>query len=177
MPKRNFTLARLFRVVVWLSAAFAIASGIVGAFGPEVAKVIKVSNLALQVDATNQYASYPWYLRVLLFIPPALAMAYAMARLAALLGCAIRSQVFSAPASGHLRSFGVWLLISTLADIFLPLPVEVLNVLLQSPEAFTIGFNFGNEGLWNVFFSTLIMLLARVLSDGYELAEENRQFI
>ena len=177
MPQGNPLLPRALRAVVWLSVPFIAFSALLGAFGPEVADGITLANVTLRADVSNQYANYPWYLRLLMFIPPALAMAYAMARLAALLTYAARGEVFSAPASGHLRGFGLWLLISTLSEVLLPVVAQGLNGLAQSPEAFSISFKFDSEIIWKVFFSTLIMLLARVLSDAYRLAEENRQFV
>ena len=177
MLKSNPTLPRTLRVLAWFAIVVTILLALLGILGPELGENLRLVGLELRFDAINQYVSYPWYLRVLVIGVPAAAMAYALARLVLLLGHAARGQVFSAPASGHLRSFGLWLLLSTLADILLPVPTQVMNHLLQASETFEFSLTFDTEVVWKVFFSTLVMLLARVLSDAYQLAEENRQFV
>jgi hypothetical protein len=103
-------------------------------------------------------------------------LVYALLRLAALLGLATRGEVFSAPASAHLRSFGLWLLIATLAQSLIPVLLQFAHFWAADLGG-TIKFEFSSSDVWNVFLSALFMLVARVLSDGYRLAEENRQFI
>jgi hypothetical protein len=105
-------------------------------------------------------------------------LVYALLRLAALLGLATRGEVFSAPASAHLRSFGLWLLIATLAQSLVPMLLQLTQYWLAAANSTgTIKLEFSSADAWNVFMSALFMLVARVLSDGYRLAEENRQFI
>jgi len=170
-------LPRVLRVLTWFAIFTTLVLALLGILGPELGEGLQLLGVELRLDVTNQYVSYPWYLRILVIGAPAVALAYALVRLALLLGHAARGQVFSAPASGHLRSFGLWLLMSTLADILLPVPAQVMNHLLQASETFKFSFAFNAEVVWKVFLSTLVMLLARVLSDAYQLAEENRQFV
>ena len=177
MPKENITLPRVLRVLAWSGVAVVVAGSLLNAFGMQLAEALRVSNLTLAFDVSIEYTNYPWYLRLLASLPADLALAYALARLAALLGYAARGEVFSAPAAQHLRSFGVWLLLATLGDLILPTAAQVMNVWVQPPGAYKIRLSLESDSLWRLFFSTLVMLLARVLSDAYRLAEENRQFI
>jgi hypothetical protein len=125
---------------------------------------------------TDLPADLSLWLRALSISLAIVPLVYALLRLAALLGLAIRGEVFSAPAAAHLRSFGLWLLIATLARSLFPELLQLATLWMANFEG-SIKVEFSSDDIWNVFLSALFMLVARVLSDGYHLAEENRQFI
>jgi hypothetical protein len=131
--------------------------------------------LAAKVE-TSLPADLPFWLRALSISFATGPLVYALLRLAALLGLATRGEVFSAPASAHLRSFGLWLLIATLAQSLFPALLQFALYWATDLEG-TINIELSSDDAWNVFLSALFMLVARVLSDGYRLAEENRQFV
>jgi hypothetical protein len=138
----------------------------------------KTSFLQIQGEAEDMemLEALPAWLRLLAICTPAAALLYALWRLAALLKLIAAGQVFSAPAANHLRSFGVWLLTATLMEN-LAVPLLHLGHTLLSDLHGSVKFGFTSNDIWNMFLSLLFMLVARVLADAYELAEENRQFI
>ncbi|HKE94226.1 MAG TPA: DUF2975 domain-containing protein [Povalibacter sp.] len=131
--------------------------------------------LAVSVDA--DVANLPAWIRVPAIAAPAACFAYAMWQLARLLQFVARGEVFSAPAAGYLRACGLWLLITTLTGTLLPFVLQALNVWLTHPAHAEFGLTMSSQEVWNIFISAIFMLVARVLSDAYRIAEDNRQII
>jgi hypothetical protein len=133
--------------------------------------------LAAELE-TSVPGDWPLWLRALAIGASTAPLLYALWRLAALLRLAAHGAVFSAPAAAHLRSFGLWLLIATLVESFFPGLLQLVRYAVSDlAGTFKLTWTLASSDIWNVFLSALFMLVARVLSDGYRLAEENRQFI
>lgn len=132
--------------------------------------------LKISIEDTN-LGGLPFGLRALLMMVPALTFAYSMWQLARLLKLAADGEVFSAPAAHYLRSFGVWLLITTLLHVFLGFVIKGLYLWLSAAEHGQLDLSLNSRNVWNIFISALFMLVARVLADAYAIAEENKQII
>jgi len=84
-----------------------------------------VTVLKVSIDDANALG-LPQWLRAIVLLVPSLTFAYAMWMLAKLLRLVAVGEVFSASASDHLRSFGVWLLITTLLQVLLGFVAKAL---------------------------------------------------
>ena len=166
-------LATSLRIAALIAAVagvlFALAAATVS--DPDSAGVLKIS-----IDDAN-VSGLPWALRTVVTVVPALTFAYAMWQLAKLLKLAATGDVFSAPAAAYLRSFGVWLLVTTLLQVSLGFVVRAMYLWLSDAEHGRLDLTLHSSNLWNVFISALFMLVARVLADAYVIAEENKQII
>lgn len=167
-------LASVLRTVVLAAALVSLVSAVLAVIQPNFEGRFGVMNLSVE---GAEIEGLPAWLRGVAVVIPALAFVYAMARLAGLLRLAARNEVFSAPAAAHLRSFGVWLLVATVAGKLLPLAAHVLDLWWYRGGHGNVQFTLTSDDFWNLFVSTLFMLVARVLSEAYRIAEENRQFI
>jgi hypothetical protein len=165
-------LATSLRIAALIAAVagvlFAIAASVAG---PDSAGVLKIS-----IDDSN-VNGLPSPLRAVVTVVPALTFAYAMWQLAKLLKLAASGDVFSAPAAAYLRSFGVWLLVTTVLQVSLGFVVRAIYLWLSDAEHGRLDLTLHSSNLWNVFISALFMLVARVLADAYVIAEENKQII
>ena len=163
------------RVLRWAAIAAALVIGLgalLSVLQPGYSASLGDMHLHVGTDVP---AEAPWWLRAPATLLPAAAFAYAMAQLAALLKLVEHGEVFSEPASRYLRRFGVWLLVATLAGVLCPFAAHAIhNVMLGVRE---LNLEFSSRDAWNVFLGALFMLVARVLSDAYRLAEDNRQII
>jgi len=168
------TLTKVLHMAALLAPVAGLAMAVAATVNPEFRSTY--GSFIVSVDAM-QVGAMSWPLRAIVFVLPALAFAYAMFQLAALLSLAARDQVFSPPAAVHLRRFGLWLLITTLAGNLLPGIAQALHLLLTRSEHGQLGFSLSSADLWNIFISAVFMLVARVLADAYRIAEENRQII
>jgi cell division protein FtsW (lipid II flippase) len=172
MPNDTFSLPRVLR---WAALAAAVAIGLaalVGAVRPDYATA--VGGLHVNVE-TSVPAGAAWWLRAFATVLPAAAFVFAMVQLATLLDLIARGEVFSPPAARYLRRFGVWLLVATLAGVVCPFLAQLVHNLTHGISKLELALS--SRDVWNVFLSALFMLVARVLSDAYRLAEENRQII
>ena len=160
-----------------IAALFAAAAGVLFAFLASLVDPQSTTGLLkMSVDDPNA-GDLPWALRAIVTVGPALTFAYAMWQLAKLLKLAAIGEVFSAPAAAHLRSFGVWLLVTTLLQVSLGFVVKGLYLWLSAAEHGRLDLTLHSSNLWNVFISALFMLVARVLANAYVIAEENKQII
>ncbi len=163
------------RVLRWAAVVAALVIGLVALVSfLQPGYSASLGDMHLHVG-TDVPAEATWWLRAPATLLPAAAFACAMAQLAALLKLVERGEVFSEPASRYLRRFGVWLLVATLAGVLCPFAAQVIHsLMLGSGES---KLELSSREAWNIFLSALFMLVARVLSDAYRLAEENRQII
>lgn len=161
-------IAAITSIVVAITVAVAA-----GPFGdPERA----VGVLKLSTSEAN-LSGLSWPLRAIVTIVPALTFAYAMWQLSRLLRLTAAGEVFSSQAATYLRSFGVWLLVTTVLQVTLGLVVKALYLWLSGAEHGRLDLTLDSSDLWNVFLSALFMLVARVLADAYVIAEDNKQII
>jgi len=172
MRNSIFILPRLLRWAALAAAAVVAVAGLVSVLRPGYSASLGGVYLGILTDVPAQA---PAWLRGLATLIPAGAFIYAMLQLAALLRLVERGEVFSEPAARYLRRFGIWLLVATLAGVLLPLAAQVINSAIHGVRE--IRIELSSRDFWNVFLSALFMLVARVLSDAYRLAEENRQII
>jgi hypothetical protein len=170
-------LPRLLRWATYLAMAVVFATALWGLAGSfEFAWKTSFFRIEGEAEDMEMIQALPPWLRVIAICMPAAALLYALWRLASLLALIGAGQVFSAPAANHLRSFGVWLLTATLMEN-LAVPLLNLTHTLLADLRGAVKFDITSNDIWNMFLSLLFMLVARVLADAYELAEENRQFI
>ena len=167
-------LATSLRALAWAAAFLALAAAAVSIVQPQFRGQLGVMNVIFD---TPDIQTLPADLRAVAVVVPALCFAYAMWQLAGLLRLAARNEVFSAPAAVYLRRFGVWLLITTLADKLALAAAKILDFFLNHGGRGSLKFSLSSEDIWNVFLSALFMLVARVIADAYRIAEENRQII
>lgn len=167
-------LATSLRALSLAAAALALVAPAISIVQPQFQSQLGVLGVSFDTPGVE---TLPAGLRALAVIVPALCFAYAMWQLAGLLRLAARNEVFSAPAASYLRRFGVWLLITTLADKLSGLAAKFLDLFLNHGGHGSVQLSASSEDFWNIFLSTLFMLVARVLSDAYRIAEENRQII
>jgi hypothetical protein len=177
MQSRKYaTLPSVLRWITYLAMGCIVLGALWELLYPQAVELRWPAVLLTANIGTDLPADLPFWLRAASISLATVPLVYALLRLAALLGLAIRGEVFSAPAAAHLRSFGLWLLIATLAQSLFPELLQLATLWVADFEG-TLKVEFSSDDTWNVFLSALFMLVARVLSDGYRLAEENRQFI
>jgi hypothetical protein len=166
-------LARGLRIVALLAAAAGVVIAVLGAVvnPDDTAGAVRVA----AKDPNLAGLSLP--LRMLVTVVPALTFAYAMWQLAKLLKLASAGEVFSSPAAAYLRSFSVWLLVTTVLQVSLGFIVKGLYLWLSGAEHGRLELAAESSDLWNLFLCALFMFVARVLADAYVLAEENKQII
>jgi hypothetical protein len=167
-------LASSLRIAALLAAVAGVLFAIVAATISDPQSTLGVFKIS--VDDSNA-SGLPWALRSIVTVGPALTFAYAMWQLAKLLKLAAIGEVFSAPAAAHLRSFGAWLLVTTVLQVSLGFVVKALYLWLSDAEHGRLDLTLHSSNLWNLFISALFMLVARVLADAYVIAEENKQII
>lgn len=166
-------LASALRAVAVFAALAGLVIAVLGVARPQFSAALGLVSFTL--DAT-ELAALPHWLAGIVSAIPALTFAYAMYQLAQLLKLAMRAQVFSAPAANYLRGFGLWLLVTTLAESLLPAAAQMLHLWWTHTHG-SVELSISSAGLWNIFISALFMLVARVLADAYRIAEDNRQII
>lgn len=171
MRNSIFILPRILRWAAVGAAVFIGLGALVSVLQPDYSA--SLGGIHLHVD--TDVPAVPWWLRAPATLLPTAAFVFAMAQLAALLKLVERGEVFSEPASRYLRRFGVWLLVATLAGVLFPFAAQAIHNLMVGVRE--LKLELSSRDAWNVFLSALFMLVARVLSDAYRLAEENRQII
>lgn len=167
-----FILPRLLRWTALAAALLIALAALVSVFQPGFSADLGPVHLGV---LTHVPAQAPVWLRALATLLPAAAFVIAMLQLAALLKLVDRGEVFSEPASRYLRRFGVWLLVATLVGVLCPFAAQAIHYAMIGGG--DLKLELSSRDGWNVFLSALFMLVARVLSDAYRLAEENRQII
>jgi hypothetical protein len=161
-----------------IAALFAAAAGVLFALFAATLTDLQSTAGVLKVAVDDPNAGdLPLALRSVITVGPALTFAYAMWQLAKLLKLAAVGEVFSAPAATYLRSFSVWLLITTVLQVSLGFVVKGLYLWIGAAEHGRLDLTLHSSNLWNVFISALFMLVARVLADAYVIAEDNKQII
>ncbi|HTG39006.1 DUF2975 domain-containing protein [Sphingomonas sp.] len=161
--------ARVGLALSWIAVALTLLGGVlalVGSFDTQIG------------PATVLVRSSGAYLPPLVTWTGALsyfAFAYALWRLIAFLRLSREGQVFAAETTGHLRAFGRWLVVATLAATILPLAIIAVHVLVPAQAGTglvpTIRIPLFT-GLFVLTVATLVMMICRVIDEGRRLRDE-----
>lgn len=87
-----------------------------------------------------------------------------------------RGEVFSHPAVRGLRGFAFWLLVSTVLQ---PIAGSALSVLLSlgSGGRGQLSFGLGSETLIALLFAGTVLVIATVMSEAIDIADDNAQIV
>jgi hypothetical protein len=88
-----------------------------------------------------------------------------------------QGHVFTAQATGYLRSMAGWVAAAALAAIVAGTVVSVLLTLNNPPGMRSLAVGVSSNHVFTLFFAALVWLMADVIGQGQALAEENERFI
>jgi Protein of unknown function (DUF2975) len=86
-------------------------------------------------------------------------------------------EVFTAQATGYLRSFAGWVALAALAAIVAGAVTSGLLTLNNPPGMRHLSLGISSNHIFTLFFAGLVWLMADVIGQGQALAEENGQFV
>lgn len=86
-------------------------------------------------------------------------------------------QLFTAQATGHLRSFAGWMASAALAAIVAGAATSVLLTLQNPPGMRYLAVGISSTHVFSFFFAALVWLMADVMRQAQALAEENAHFV
>jgi hypothetical protein len=129
----------------------------------------------LDPDMDSFDYAHPWTMPVVEG-PSVLLLFYGLLRLVRLMRLYEAGLVFDPQAASHLRVFA-WCLFGSQVAEFGSETVLRLTMYILMPQIRPVPLRINTQELWSVFMSVLVLLLARVLSQAYLIAEENKQII
>ncbi len=88
-----------------------------------------------------------------------------------------QGHVFTAQATAHLRRFAGWVAAAALAAIVASAMTSVLLTLHNPPGARHLALGLSSNHVVTFFFAAVVWLMAEVIRQGQELAEENARFV
>jgi Protein of unknown function (DUF2975) len=86
-------------------------------------------------------------------------------------------EVFTKDAVMHLKKFSVWMMRSALAALLVGILLSTLLTIGNAPGSRHIAISVSTEQVLLLFFSCVVWLMAQIISQGHELAQENSSFI
>jgi hypothetical protein len=102
---------------------------------------------------------------------------YGLYRLVRLMRLFERGEFFSTTAIGHLRAFAFSLLLSTLAGCLLP-PIELTAARLMGLNHITaVSIKMDGSDIWMVLISALFFVIAWIMAEARQLAEDNQMIV
>ncbi|MBM7128051.1 DUF2975 domain-containing protein [Dyella mobilis] len=131
---------------------------------------------AVQLDATAQLGSHP---RLALIDTALLSLIYlyGLYRLVRLMHLFERGEFFSATATGHLRAFAFTLLLGTVAGCLLP-PIELaVSRWMGLNHLASVSISMDGSDIWMILISTLFFVIAWIMAEARQLAEDNQLIV
>jgi Protein of unknown function (DUF2975) len=88
-----------------------------------------------------------------------------------------RGEVFTIGAVIHLKQFSVWMMRSAVAALVVGMLLSSLLTLGNAPGSRFVAIGISTEQVLLLFFSCVVWLMAEIIRQGHELAQENSTFI
>lgn len=85
--------------------------------------------------------------------------------------------VFNADAVRYLRRFAGWVMVSVIASVISSAAISALLTIYNPPTMRHLAIGIGSDQLFTLFFAGMVWLMAAVIAQGQDLAEENATFI
>jgi hypothetical protein len=130
----------------------------------------------VQLEVSGDLAAYP-RLALLASVLASLIYLYSLYRLVALMRLFERGQFFCVQATRHLRAFSASLLLATVAGCLLP-PLELMLArALGFNHLHAVSIQLDSSDIGMILISALFFLIAWILSEARQLAEDNQLII
>jgi hypothetical protein len=136
----------------------------------------EASWLALKADIPDALAGHTG-LALLNVQWVSLAFLYGLYRLVCLMRLFEQGEFFSVPATRHLRAFACSLLLGTLAGCLLPAIEIAIARLVGLSHANAVSIDLDASDVWMLLTSTVFFLIAWILGEARQLAEDNQLII
>jgi Protein of unknown function (DUF2975) len=110
-------------------------------------------------------------------LPATLLMAYGLYRLARMLGCFERGEIFSLASVGHLRAFGMATVLSSVASL---LESPLLGVLLGSTASASehrLQVVIRSADLWTLMIGALMFVIGEMMVEAQRIAADNAAIV
>lgn len=86
-------------------------------------------------------------------------------------------KVFTPAAIRHLRRLAGWSIASAIANILCHMAVSVVLSLPNEPGRRMLAIGVGSDQLLLLFFAALVWVMAAIIGEGLEIADENASFV
>jgi hypothetical protein len=170
-------MARFTRWVAWASMLGYTANEIWLVIGlwPNALAWTGVAGMSLALDLDDFQAAHHW--AMLLADGPAWAiLMFGLWRLSLLMRLYEQGRLFDPAAVVYLRQFSVTL-VASLIYYFLADPVIRVVFDLMHPHGPKAEIAMHSRDLWNIYISVVFLLLSRVISQAYLIAEDNSKIV
>lgn len=88
-----------------------------------------------------------------------------------------RDEALTSAAARGLRTFAIAMAVSAILQPVAGVALSVLLSALSPERAWSIGVNLGSDTLLQLLFSGVVVVIAWVLVEATEIADEHRQFV
>lgn len=130
----------------------------------------------LQIDAPASLTGHPWLTLIYCALLSAIYL-YGLYRLVLLMRLFERSEFFSLMATHHLRAFAFSLLLGTVAGFMLPPIALVIARLLGLNHINAVTLSLDGSDAWMILISTLFFVIAWIMGEARQLAEDNQLIV
>lgn len=166
--------ARRLRLVTMASLGLVTALIALGMFAAFSGRTDPSLAFSFALGADND--RYRWAAMIVIFMT-GLPFSYALWRLSRMLSCVERGEVFSGGSVSHLRAFALWVFVSAVASIVLPLLVNSAFGLIGGLPADRLRLDFDGSDLFILLVSGLLFFVARLLESAQRIADDLRQIV
>lgn len=167
--------ARWLRWLIWLALGVLVGLHVAMWISGSPELLAEVLGGAVRVEVRAEAARLTG---LLVTLPATLLMAYGLYRLARMLGCFERGQIFSLESVGHLRAFGMATVLSSVASL---LESPVLAVLLGSGHtddpSHRLEMVVKSADLWTLMIGVLMFVIGDLMVEAQRIAAENAEII
>jgi Protein of unknown function (DUF2975) len=131
---------------------------------------------SLQIDVPTDLASYPT-LALIYSVLLSLIFLYGLYRLVLLMRLFERGEFFSTPATRHLRAFAFTLLLGTALGCVLPAIELIAARLIGLNHVTAVSIDMDGSDAWMILISTLFFVIAWIMGEARQLAEDNQLIV
>lgn len=174
--KRVHTISTLLYWVCALAIVFEISVVPLVLYAPGWVEV-STSQMTISVADVQALSGWPKAATIGVMMVPSLIIAYGIYRLRKMFGAFAANSIFNIEAIGHLKAFGIALLIQTLVSPLTGAASSVLATFNRPEGERFISIGLSNADAHTLFLSGLIIAIAWVLGEAVRIDDENRSFV
>jgi hypothetical protein len=130
----------------------------------------------LQIEAPASLTGHPW-LTLVYCVLVSLIYLYGLYRLVLLMRLFERGEFFSIAATHHLRAFAFSLLAGTVTGFLLPPVTLAIARLLGLNHITAVTLSLDGSDAWMILISTLFFVIAWIMGEARQLAEDNQLIV
>lgn len=130
----------------------------------------------LQIEAPASLANHPW-LTLIDCVLLSWVYLYGLYRLVLLMRRFERGEFFSIAATHHLRAFAFSLLLGTVAGFLLPPVALAIARLFGLNHINAVTLSLDGSDVWMILISTLFFVIAWIMGEARQLAEDNQLIV